>query len=200
MAIENIIFAFRKVSENELQLGIIDDFKEQIRKTREAMQSNFDHDDPVYTSLSEELERIFKKKKVTEMTTEDIGENIFLLRSIYDRITEQNRRDALLRAKYEQDVKFARVHKRIVEVHPAWSSRLVNINQALLNIKQKTDERILYQNAVLNNEPFFAQSIQPLVIASFGSNALKLDTTSARQINNLVVSEYMKEFKGATSA
>ena len=105
MAIENIIFAFRKVSEEELQLGIIDDFKEQIRKTREAMQNNFDHADAVYISLSEELERIFKKKKVTEMTTEDIQSNIVLLRSIYDRITEQNRRDTLLRAKYEHDIK-----------------------------------------------------------------------------------------------
>ena len=106
MAIENIIFAFRKVSENELELGIIDDFKEQTRKTREAMQSNFDQDDPVYVSLAEELDRIFKKKKVTEMTTEDIEENIVLLRSIYDRITEQNRRDALLKAKYKSKVQY----------------------------------------------------------------------------------------------
>jgi type I restriction enzyme R subunit len=200
LAIENIIFAFRKVSEKELQLGIVDDFKEQIRKTREAMQNNFDHADPIYVSLSEELDRIFRKKKLTEMTTDDITENIALLRGIYDRITEQNRRDALLKAKYEHDEKFTRVHKRIVEAHPAWSSRLVNINQALLNIKQKTDEQILYQRAVLNNEPFFAQSVQPLVIASFGNNALKLDAGAARQINNLVVGEYIKEYRGTAYA
>lgn len=199
MAIENIIFAFRKVSEEELRLGIVDDFKEQIRKTREAMQNNFDHADPVYVSLFEELERIFKKKKVTEMTTEDIQSNIILLRSIYDRITEQNRRDALLRAKYEQDEKFARIHKRVIDMNPAWSGRLVHINQALLGIKHETDNRILYQNAVLNNQPFFAQTIQPLVITNFGSNALKLDTTAAKQINGLVVGEYIREYRGAAS-
>ena len=198
MAIENIIFAFRKVSEDELRLGIVDDFKEQIRKTREAMQSNFDHSDPVYASLSDELERIFKKKKVTEMTTEDIQENIVLLRSIYDRIADQNRRDALLKAKYEHDEKFTRIHKRIVEMNPAWGGRLIHINQALLGIKNETDERILSQNAVLNNEPFFAQSIQPLVITSFGKNSLKLDTTAARQINGLVVGEYMREYRGVS--
>lgn len=197
MAIENIIFAFRKVSEKELQLGIVDDFKEQIRKTREAMQRNFDHVDPVYVSLSEELERIFKKKKVTEMTTTDIQENIILLRSIYDRITEQNRRDALLKAKYEHDEKFTRIHKRIIEMKPDWGGRLVSINQSLLGIKHKTDERILYQQAVLNNEPFFAQSIQPLVITSFGNNSLKLDATAARQINELVVDEYLRDYRGA---
>jgi type I restriction enzyme R subunit len=200
MAIENIIFAFRKVSEDELQLGIVDDFKEQVRKTREEMQNNFDHDDPVYTSLVEELERIFKKKKVTEMTTEDIQENIVLLRNIYFRISEQNRRDALLKEKYRHDAKFARVHKRIVETRPAWSKQLVNIGKALLSIKEQTDEQILYQRAVLGNEPFFAQSVQPLVIASFGNNALKLDAATAQQINNLVVNEYMKEYRGAVSA
>jgi type I restriction enzyme R subunit len=198
MAIENIIFAFRKVSENELQLGIVDDFKEQIRKTREAMQNNFDHIDPEYISLSEELERIFKKKKITEMTTDDIQENIILLRSIYDRITEQNHRDALLKAKYEHDEKFTRIHKRVVEMNHEW--KLINVNNALLGIKRETDERILYQYAVLDNEPFFAQSIQPLVIKSFGNNSLKLDTAAARQINGLVVGEYMKEYRGAASA
>jgi type I restriction enzyme R subunit len=198
LAIENIIFAFRKVSEKELQLGIVDDFKEQIRKTREAMQDNFDHADPVYVSLSEELERVFKKKKVTEMSTEDIQDNIVLLRSIYDRITEQNRRDALLKAKYEHDEKFTRIHKRIVEKKPDW--KMININLALLGIKHKTDDQILYQKAVLNNEPYFAQEVQPLVISSFGSNALKLDPTAARQIKDLIVGEYMKEYRGVATA
>ena len=200
IAIEDIIFAFRKVSEEELQLGIVDDFKQQMRKTREAMQNNFDHADLIYVSLSEELERIFKKKKITEMTTDDIRGNIVLLRSIYDRITEQNRRDSLLKAKYAQDEKFTRIHKRVVESHPEFGGRLVQINQALLGIKNETDDKILYQNAVLDNEPFFAQSVQPLVISSFGNNALKLDATAARQINGLVVSEYMMEYKGATFA
>ena len=197
LAIENIIFAFRKVSEKELQLGIVDDFKNQIRKTREAMQGNFDHDDSTYVSLAEELERIFRKKKLTEMTTEDIQENIVLLRGIYDRITEQNRRDALLKAKYDHDEKFARVHKRIAEKKPDW--KMININLALLGIKRETDDRILHQKAVLNNEPYFAQSVQPLVISGFGGNALKLDSITARRINDLIVGEYMKEYRGAAA-
>lgn len=194
MAIEEVIFAFRKVSEKELQLGIVDDFKDQIRKTREAMQNNFDHEDQVYISLSEELERIFKKKKMTEMTTEDIQENTVLLRSIYDRITEQNRRDRLLRAKYEHDEKFTRIHKRIATLNPSW--RMTNINNALLSIKHETDEQLLARSAALSNEAHFTQSVQPRVVTSFCNNALKLDATTAKQINSLVVSEYMKEYRG----
>ncbi len=197
MAIEEVVFAFRKVSEDELQLGLVDDFKEQVRKTREAMQSNFDHKDPVYISLYEELERIFKKKKLTEMTTDDIQNNIVLLRGIYDRITEQNRRDNLLRAKYENDVKYARVHKRILEGNasrnPKW--RETQINAALLGIKSTADGILLTNQAVLNNEAYFSRTLQPLVFTNFGSQSLALDSIATKQINGLVVGEYMGEYR-----
>lgn len=199
MALEEIVFAFTKVSEEELQLGIVDSFKEQVRKTREAMQANFDHADPVYVSLYKELERIFKKRKISEMTTEDINSNIVLLRSIYDRITEQNRRDALLRAKYAGDAKFARVHKRIVEpggIRPDFNGRLLKINQALMGIKQLTDTQLLHNFAVINNESFFSHTVQPMVIGTFAREQLRLDTTAARQINRLVVAEYINEYRG----
>ena len=201
MAIEDIIFAFRKISEDELQLGLADDFKEQIRKTREAMQSNFDHKDLVYISLYEELERIFKKKKLTEMTTEDIQSNIVLLRGIYDRITDQNRRDNLLRAKYENDVKYARIHKRILEGNaernPKW--RETQINAALLGIKHTADGILLTNQAVLNNEAYFARTLQPLVFTQFGDHQLKLDSIATKQINTLIVGEYMGEYRSEAS-
>lgn len=59
-ALEDIIFQFIKVGEEELKLA--DELKDQLRKTREALQSNFDQNDPVFVNLREELERLFKKK------------------------------------------------------------------------------------------------------------------------------------------
>lgn len=200
MALEDVIFKFVKVSEKELQLGVVDDFKEQVRKTREAMNDNFDHEDDVYTTLYDELERIFKKKKLSEMTQEDISENIILLRSIYDRITEQNRRDALLKAKYENDEKFARIHKRLVrQGKPEWSGRELAINQALLGIKHVTDSKLLLNHALITNEAFFAQDIQKPIINEFGSAKLHLDAVSARQIDSLVVAEYINEYRSWVS-
>jgi type I restriction enzyme R subunit len=196
LALENIIFQFVKVSENELQLGVIDEFKKQVQKTREAMLDNFDHEDEVYITLYQELERIFKKKKLSEMTTEDIDVNIILLRSIYDRITEQNRRDALLRAKYENDTKFTRIHKRLVEKNiTEWKNRESAINSALLNIKHGTDSQLLLNRALLENEAFFAGSIQPEIITQFGNEKLVLDAQTAKQIDDLIVAEYMNEYK-----
>lgn len=197
MAIEEVIFAFRKVSENELQLGLVDEFSEQIRKTREAMQSNFDHKDSVYISLYDELERIFKKKKLTEMTTEDIQNNIVLLRNIYDSITDKNRRDNLLRTKYESDEKFTRIHKRLVENNvdskPRWREK--QINAALLGIKYKADNILLTNQAILNNEAYFSRIMQPLVYEKFGEQKLQLDSTATKQINSLITNEYMGEYR-----
>lgn len=198
MAIENIVFAFLKISEEELQLGVIDDFKNQIRQTREAMQNNFDHADPAYISLAEELERLFKQKHITQMTTQDINTNMQLLRSIYTSVSDLNRRDSLLKAKYEGDPKFTRIHKRLIESYPNWANRLLPINNALINIKHQTDDRVLNQKAVLNNESFFSSTVQPLVITSFNNQKFALDAIAARQINHLVVSEYIKEFKGVS--
>lgn len=49
----------------------------------------------------------------------------------------------MLADKYKGDQKFARVHKRLIELdYPDWSNRMVAINQALLGIKQKTDENL----------------------------------------------------------
>jgi type I restriction enzyme R subunit len=200
LALEDIIFKFVKVSEKELQLGVVDEFKKQIQKTREAMQDNFDHEDEVYITLYEELERIFKKKKIAEMTTDDIDANIILLRSIYDRVIEQNRRDALLKAKYENDAKFTRIHKRLVEKKiSGWNNHELAINQALLGIKHNTDSQLLLNYALLENEAFFASNIQPTIIAEFKIGKLNLDAVTAKQIDDLIVAEYMNEYRSSAA-
>lgn len=197
MALEEIVFSFRKTSERELPLGLVDDYKEQVRKTREAMQQNFDHKDPIYVTLYEELERLFKKKKLTETPTpEELENDIRILRSIYDRISDQNRRDRMLAEKYQGDQKFARAHKRLVELaYPGWSNRVVAINQALLGIKQKADESLLHQEALIKNEAFFKQDLMRLIISNFGGVKLKTDATTTKQIGSLIANEYFEEYR-----
>ena len=197
MALEEIVFSFRKTSERELPLGLVDDYKEQVRKTREAMQQNFDHKDPVYITLYEELERLFKKKKLSETPTpEELESDIKLLRSIYDRISDQNRRDRMLAEKYLGDQKYARVHKRLTELDlPGWGSRMVAINQALLGIKQKTDESLLHQAALIKNEAFFEKDLMRLIITNFGGVKLKPDATTTKQIGTLIANEYFEEYR-----
>ena len=56
------IIAFVKVKEEEMILA--DALKNTLQKTREMLGGNFDPADPIFISLKEELERLFKKKNL----------------------------------------------------------------------------------------------------------------------------------------
>ncbi|MDH4333628.1 MAG: type I restriction endonuclease, partial [Desulfobulbaceae bacterium] len=66
IALEDVLFMFTKVKEEELVLA--DKLKNTLRQTREALAGNFDQQDPKFITLKEELERLFKKKNLSEVT------------------------------------------------------------------------------------------------------------------------------------
>ena len=81
-ALEDVIFTFTKIGEEELVLA--DKLKNTLRQTREALASNFDQQDPQFISLKEELERLFKKKNLSEVTQDEMVANIDALNKIQE--------------------------------------------------------------------------------------------------------------------
>lgn len=193
IALEDIIFTFHKVSEEELVIA--DKLKNILRKTREALGGNFDPKDPHFVLLYDELKRLFNKKNLDEITQEEMVQNIGSLQQIYDKVTELNRRNNLLKAKYENDAKYARVHKRIIEKGNI-TTRESEIGETLLDIKKQADEKVLLNAKLLNNESYFDGLMMQMVVGGFEKTSIKLDSESARYINNCVVSEYINEYKG----
>jgi len=187
------LFMFRKVSEEELVIA--DRLKDILRKTREALGGNFDQKDPEFVLLYDELKRLFNKKNLDEISQQEMKQNIVSLQMIFDKVTELNRKNNLLKAKYENDVKYARIHKRILE-RGTISKRETEICDTLLEVKKKTDEKVLLNNKILNNDGFFDKLMMQIVINSFDQSKIKLDTESARYINGCVVKEYINEFQG----
>ena len=192
LALEDILFEFIKVGEEELQLA--DDYQKTLRRTREALSANFDQDDPKFITLKEELERLFKKKNLSATTQEEMKANTEVLNKIYERIKILNREDDLLRQKYSGDKKYVRIHKRITEKNEI-SANERKIFEALNGVKHDTDEQILQNLQLLNNEGYFKQIIMPTVINQFMTQQqIKLNPATSRYINELVVKEYLKEF------
>jgi type I restriction enzyme R subunit len=191
-ALEDVIFLFTKVSEEELILA--DQLRGQLKRTREALLYNFDQKDPEFISLREELERIFKKKNLGEVDQEDMRDNILLLQSIYDRVTELNRKNNLLKTKYEQDEKYARLHKRLVE-NKGISAKEIQLHEALMNVKHQTDEQLLNNNNILDNEAFFSRYLLNLVANEFVTKQnIKLDYNTTKNINSLIAGEYLQQY------
>ena len=161
VALEDILFAFTKISEEEMVLA--DEYKEMLRKTREALGGNFDPADPEFISLKEELERLFKKKNLNEITKEDMEENMKTLDSIHSKAKELERKNQLLKAKYAHDEKYARLHKRLMEKDPLTENDL-KLFEALSSLKEKADEHILNNSNMLDNESYVEKMMMRLVV------------------------------------
>ena len=65
--------------------------------------------------------------------------NILALEKLREKIRQRNSKDEMLILKYENDIKFMRIHKRIKEAKIENIGDIV-LNQMLLDIKHKVDE------------------------------------------------------------
>ena len=197
VALEDVIFAFTKVKEEEMVIA--DQLKDTLQKTREALGGNFDQKDPVFISLKEELERLFKKKNLNEVTKEEMEANIAALEIIYNKARELERKNQLLRAKYKNDEKYARLHKRLMEKDPLTDSE-AKLFEALQSLKQEVDNQIQLNAKMLENESFVEKMILRLVVQQLkNKHHLPLDANRSKLINAMVVKEYMNEFYGRTA-
>ena len=196
VALEDVIFKFAKIKEEELVLA--DKLKNTLRQTREAMASNFDQQDPKFLSLREELERLFKKKKLSEVSQEEMTANIGALNAIHDKVKELNRLNNQLRHKYQGDAKYTRIHKRLNESGDFTKTER-QLFEALIQVKSQADDHVLQNTQMLNNESYFERMMQPIVIGEFYNRQhIKLTPEATRTINHLVVSEYMNEFNAGS--
>ena len=196
VALEDVLFMFSKIREEELVLA--DKLKNTLRQTREALVDNFDQQDPKFITLREELERLFKKKKLNEVSQEEMTANIGALNAIHDQVKELNRQNNQLRAKYQGDAKYTRIHKRLQE-RGGLTQTERRLFEALSGVKQQADEQVLQNTQLVNNESYFEGMMMPLVIGEF-QNRQKIQLTpgASRTINQLVVAEYINEFASGT--
>lgn len=196
VALENVVFMFRKVSEEEMIIA--DQLKDILRKTREALGGNFDQQDPEFVSLYDELKRLFDKKNLDEISQEEMKQNIGSLQVIFDKVAELNRKNNLLRAKYENDAKYARIHKRILEKGSPTKKESA-IYETLIDIKKQTDDKVLINTKLLDNESYFNQLLMPIVIDRFEKSKIELEPESAKFINSCIAKEYINEYQGVSA-
>lgn len=194
IALEDIVFAFTKIKEEELILA--DQLKNTLQRTREMLGGNFDQGDPVFISLKEELERLFKKKNLSEVTKEEMEANIKALEAIYTQAKELERKNQLLKAKYDNDAKYARLHKRLMEKNPLTESES-KLFEALQSLKQVADAQILQNANMLEHESYIERLMIKMVIDQLkNKHHLAIDADTAKNINHLIVKEYINEYYG----
>ena len=193
-ALEDVIFAFTKVKEEEMVLA--DELKNTLQRTREMLGGNFDQKDPIFVSLKEELERLFKKKNLSEVTKEEMEANIKALNDIYDKAKKLERENQLLKAKYDYDAKYARIHKRLMEKDPLTESER-KLFDALIGLKTAVDKEIMQNSKILENESYVERMVMRLVVNQFKKEQhININTSDVKRINSIIVREYMNEYNG----
>ena len=190
LALDQIEFHFRKVSEGELVIA--DKFQDVLEKTRQELARNLDTMDPEYISLLEELKRIFKKKNIEELTADEMKQNIQELERIRKAAAQQNLRDQMLCAKYKNDVKYMRTHKRIKATPSLIGSDPV-IFDVLMGIKVAVDQKVLKNQHMMDNHAYFTHEIMPEIIQSCRSSGVQPAASQVKFIETCISGEYFAE-------
>ena len=190
LALDQIEFHFKKVSENELVIA--DKFRETLENTRKAVQGTLDPTDPEYITLLEELQRLLAKKNIEELTADEMTANMAELERIKKAAERLNHADNMLAAKYEGDVKYMRTHKRLRENPPPIANDIV-INQILLGLKHRVDDQIIANSHLLDNEPYFMQGMFPLIKQEFDKHHLKYSASQIKYVGVCISNEYFTE-------
>lgn len=194
VALEDVIYTFTKVGEEEMILA--DKLRSTLQRTREMLAENFDQKDPVFITLKEELERLFRKKNLAEVDPDEMKENIESLDEIYNKAKELERKNQLLKAKYENDEKYSRLHKRLMEKDPLTESES-KLYEALSGLKKAIDEQVLKNTSLLDNEKYAEKMMIKIVFDELHKkHNLGLNAERTKQINGLIVKEYLNEYNG----
>lgn len=194
VTLDKIDFNFRKISEAELVIA--DKYRSTLENTRQEFERNFDKKDPEFISLFEELKRIFTKKNLEELTADEMQSNMVELDRLRDKAKMQNTRNEMLVAKYENDIKFVRIHKRLKEIKFE-NIQDYEINKLLLEIKHQVDEMLVKSYKLMDNVPYFLGSIKPIIMRAAMANGINIKLEQIDFIANNILEEYVEERKMA---
>ena len=172
-AMMDIEFNFSKIGSEEMKLiagGV--ELKEKWQRTISSFAQNFDQDDPEFISLREAFMKRFKEHGFVVDTIAKFNEETQALDEIIQRLQDLQKRNNALVKKYNGDVKFARVHKRIREVNqerkeqgkqPMFSFLDEEIMIILNTIKDDVDSKVYDRNDILKKDAYFDKTVLNII-------------------------------------
>ena len=191
-AMATITFSFTKVKEEELRM-LSDDYTETWQRTWGEFNKNFDQSDEDFISLAKIFRDYFKDKNIEPSTVAEARERIGYMDSVMEKIREINRRNNQLKQMYNNDEKFARTHKRVVQ-RGLISKRETEVCENLNTIKQKVDEKVLLNSGVLRNDPYFEQTVRQLISLSLSNLNVKATLEDKQFITAQIANEYLQQY------
>jgi type I restriction enzyme R subunit len=192
LAIEDVVFNFTKVDEEELRM-LANDLQDKAYKIRSTLRELNEQKDPEWLSLYEEFRELLKKHDITQndFTKETATFVSNELDSIWKRVAELNRKYSVLRVKFNDDVKYARIFKTLepsgVISNKVWLFEILQV------IKQSIDSQVGINEKMLSNRAFFQKLVTQLIVEVFETYSGQIDSSILINLSTMTANEYFYE-------
>ena len=198
VALSELEFEFKKGMSEELRI-IVNDIREQCERVKAEFEANFDRTEDKYVILADEFREYFRKKGFVPQNTQDAKESIDYMDSVMKKIREINRRNNILKKKYQGDERFVRIHKRIEEENgkrekPIISKAEYEIAESLSKMKREIDNRIYLDINIIANENSFKKDTLAMIGHQLIDLGINASISDRKFINNLIANEYINQY------
>ncbi len=201
VALSELEFEFKKGLPEEMRI-IVNDIRERCERVQAEFEANFDTKEEKYVILADEFREYFRKKGFVPKDTADAKESIQYMDEVMKKIREINRRNLILKKKYNGDERFVRIHKRIEEQNqtrkrPIISKQEYEIAENLAQMKESIDQMLYLNINKLDNEATFLKDVLSLISNHLHNMHISADLEDRKYINNLITSEYLQQRSNA---
>ena len=194
VAIEDVVFDFTKIGEEELRM-LANDLQEITHKTREELSANWNKRDPEWVSLYDDFRNLLANHNIDNINFNNETANFVSreMRLVYDRIKELNRKNSVLAAKFEGDRKYATIFKSYEKSGSI--SNCLWLFDVLKSAKASIDHQVNQNESLLLNQAYFKQEVAPVLINCFESAKQKTDADVIKNLTELTTREYLEEYQ-----
>ena len=203
-AMQYIEFNFKKLDEEELQIisgGI--DLQDKWKTVINYLTENIDKEDPEYMTIKQAFIEKFKENNFQVRSVNEYNELSKYMDKVIKKIKQLNNANRTLARKYNDDVKFVRIHKRVKEENnkrktesnaSIISEKESEILEMLLIIKESIDNDVYNRNDILNNEGYFNRTVMSEVTNNLRNKEIKNTSDDRKFIVNNIVKEYLNQY------
>ena len=189
VALANIDFNFRKISEEELVIA--DKYKQKFDEVRKEFLINIDKDDMKYILLFREYNNLFTSINFEDLTVADMNNNTVKLDELMKKIHSLNESNNRLLVKYSGDEKYVKIHKRVLERISEFNQ--VDLYEILINLKNEIDDILLRKYDIMDTESYFKQTIMPMTLDEFDKHNITIVIDEVQFFTEVIVETYLAE-------
>lgn len=202
-AMANITFTFSKISTDEMRIISTAQFQEKWDYTIHSFTQNEDQEDPEYITLREAFMARFKEHGFVIDSIAQFNEETKALSDFINKLKELKRKNNALASKYNGDMKFARIHKRIKErnYERRKSNQSVVMEDDDLNlvynlniIKDDIDEKVYDRNDILKKDVYFKQTVMKELTSIMKNMSITGNRDDRVFMQNCITRQYLNQY------